>query len=76
VTQARDQNNKHDKLALATFGKIAYAICLEKTTHSMCYFGLAGEPINFYNKAPVNQLVGLASFVVGNRLRNTFLPVY
>jgi len=25
VTQARDQNNKHDKLALATFGKTAIA---------------------------------------------------
>jgi len=32
VTQARDQNNKHDKLALATFGKTAIAWCLEKTT--------------------------------------------
>jgi len=25
VTKARDQNNKHDKLALATFGKRAIA---------------------------------------------------
>jgi len=41
VTKARAKCNNHDKLASATFGKIAYAKCLEKIKQSMCYFGLA-----------------------------------
>jgi hypothetical protein len=42
VTKARDQNNKHDKLALATYGKKVIAQCFESNIHAMqLFFGLA-----------------------------------
>jgi hypothetical protein len=38
VTKARDQNNKHDKLALATYGKKVIAQCFESNIHAMQLF--------------------------------------